>query len=282
MEDADADLERSLLASAVLAFAYDKAGRARELVDLARQTAAAAAEVDHPASGRLTEAADSMERTVLALSVADVYTRPRAAAELVACAADLYIAAREVNADLADAAYDLAGQSEELTRMAADLRAAMGFPRQQNHGLLARIAAFCTYRVQPSSVRSFAEGGTSAMQSLGLGMSLGLLPYMGRQGILSADNFSDNELWWINAVFSSWWVLVSLGVAASLCPETRLQMEYVRLSSHLAILGITILVVLYGYVLLAPQAWIAVMFFLGVSCLFHVLFYLQSYHRRGM
>jgi hypothetical protein len=39
--------------------------------------------------------------------------------------------------------------------------------------------------------------------------------------------------------------------------------------------GITILVVLYGYVLLAPQAWIAVMFFLGVSCLFHVLFYLQ-------
>jgi hypothetical protein len=94
------------------------------------------------------------------------------------------------------------------------------------------------------------------MQSLGLGMSLGLLPYMGRQGILSADNFSDNELWWINAVFSSWWVLVSLGVAASLCPETRLQMEYVRLSSHLAILGKRIDLFVYLFSSLMRTHWL--------------------------
>lgn len=167
--------------------------------------------------------------------------------------------------------------------MAADLKAAMlGFARHQNRGLLGRIADFCTYRMRPSSVRAFVEGGTSAMQPLGLGMSLCLFPYMGRQGILSSDNFSDNELWYINTVFSSWWVVVSLGVAASLFPDTRLQMEYVRLSSHLAILGITILVILYAYVMLAPDAWIALLIFLALSCFFHAVFYLQSYQRRNM
>ncbi|KQK02222.1 uncharacterized protein LOC104583893 [Brachypodium distachyon] len=285
MEDVDDvdDLERSLLASTVLAFAAVRAERASQLVDLARQTAAAAAEVDPPASGHLTESADSMARAVMALSVADAYTRPRAAVELGACAAKLSMAAREVNIELADAAYDLARESEDLTRMAADLKATMlGFARQQNRGLLGQIAAFCTSRVRPSSVRSFAEGGTSVMQPLGLGMSLRLFPYMGRQGILSSDNFSDNELWLFNIIFCSWWILVSLGVAASLCPETRLLMEYARLSSHLSMLGITILVILYGYVMLAPDAWIAVLIFLAVSCFFHVLFYLQSCHRSGM
>jgi hypothetical protein len=41
--------------------------------------------------------------------------------------------------------------------------------------------------------------------------------------------------------------------------------------------GITVLVILYGYVMLAPEAWIAVLIFLVVSCVFHVGFYVQVY-----
>jgi hypothetical protein len=151
------DLERSLLASELLAFSAGRTRRATELVDLARRAAAAA--VHHPASGFLAEAADSMAQAAMALSVSDAYTRPRAAVKLVACAAKLSMTARELNSDgLADAAYQLAGEAEELTRMAADFKASIqGFARQHSQGLLGRIAAFCTSRVQPSSVRSFAE-----------------------------------------------------------------------------------------------------------------------------
>ncbi|CAM0884115.1 unnamed protein product [Alopecurus aequalis] len=270
MEDAE-DLERSLLASEVLSLSAARARRASELVALARETAA---EGDY---AYLTEAADSMARAAMALSVADAGTRPRAAAELVRCAAKLSWAAREAKANqLADDAFYLAEASEELTRMAADLKATMEFGRLQNPGLLGRIAAFCTSRA-----RSSTQGDISAMQPLGLGLSLSLFPYMGRQGILSTENFSNNDLWWINVVFSSWWCLVSLVLAASLCPENRLQVEFVRLSRHLSMLGITILVIIYGCVMLAPHAWITVLFLLAVSCIFHTVFYLQSW-RRGM
>ena len=42
--------------------------------------------------------------------------------------------------------------------------------------------------------------------------------------------------------------------------------------------GITVLVILYGYVMLAPHAWIAVLIFLALSCFFHTVFYLQVHY----
>jgi hypothetical protein len=82
-----------------------------------------------------------------------------------------------------------------------------------------------------------------------LSMSLCLLPYMGRDGLLKEGTFSARYLWWVDVLFKLWWGVVALGVPCSLYGSWWIELQYARLSGHLGILGTSSCPVAYLMVL---------------------------------
>jgi hypothetical protein len=87
------------------------------------------------------------------------------------------------------------------------------------------------------------------MQVSALSMSLCLLPYMGRDGLLKEGTFSARYLWWVDVLFKLWWGVVALGVPCSLYGSWWIELQYARLSGHLGILGTSSCPVAYLVVL---------------------------------
>ncbi|XP_044985512.1 uncharacterized protein LOC123452854 isoform X2 [Hordeum vulgare subsp. vulgare] len=114
------------------------------------------------------------------------------------------------------------------------------------------------------------------MQTCALAMSLGLLPYMGRDGLFKdKETFSDNCLWRINLFFKVWWGLVAFGVPCSLYGRYWIEVQYARLSAHLAILGLTVLVGYFSQWILAIDATNIMTSFLAIMIGGFILFFIR-------
>lgn len=128
---------------------------------------------------------------------------------------------------------------------------------------------------------------------------------MGRDGVLKKEAFSSDYLWWVNLLFKLWWGLVALGIPCSLYGQCWFELQYAPLSSHLAILGMSILpvvflmivslnvrrelTILYFYAgltvlagmfshwLLAIEASTVLKLFLGVTTVAFACFYLRVF-----
>ncbi|XP_024313448.1 uncharacterized protein LOC100824126 [Brachypodium distachyon] len=113
------------------------------------------------------------------------------------------------------------------------------------------------------------------LQSNALSLSPCVLPYMGRDGVLKKEAFSSDYLWWVNLLFKLWWGLVALGIPCSLYGQCWFELQYAPLSSHLAILGLTVLAGMFSHWLLAIEASTVLKLFLGVTTVAFACFYLR-------
>ncbi|CAO2182040.1 unnamed protein product [Urochloa humidicola] len=121
----------------------------------------------------------------------------------------------------------------------------------------------------PSKTQVGRAEKTSGTQGYALYGSLSVLPNLEPDGLLKA--FSSDHTWWFNLVLLSWWSSVALGVQCSLFPHSRFDVVCAHLTSRLAILGINLLVILYGCLMLAPGATAVLGFLLTLTLLAHVV-----------
>ncbi|XP_051177612.1 uncharacterized protein [Lolium perenne] len=113
------------------------------------------------------------------------------------------------------------------------------------------------------------------MQVSALSMSLCLLPYMGRDGLLKEGTFSARYLWWVDVLFKLWWGVVALGVPCSLYGSWWIELQYARLSGHLGILGLTVLVGMFSHWILATEVTAVLIIFLVFTTGFFYQFLYQ-------
>lgn len=98
---------------------------------------------------------------------------------------------------------------------------------------------------------------------------------MGRDGLLKEDTFSARYLWWVDVLFKLWWGVVALGVPCSLYGSWWIELQYARLSGHLGILGLTVLVGMFSHWILATEVTAVLILFLVITTGFFYRFLYQ-------
>ncbi|CAM0877073.1 unnamed protein product [Alopecurus aequalis] len=91
------------------------------------------------------------------------------------------------------------------------------------------------------------------LQLFALGAALTLLPYMGPDGLLKEPKFSPTYRLWVSRVFPVWWIIVCMGVPCSIWGRWWIEVQFARVTTHLGMLGISVLVILFSDWLLAIE-----------------------------
>ncbi|BAD82188.1 hypothetical protein [Oryza sativa Japonica Group] len=279
-------------------------GRAVTAEHLAEVVASAAGDRGFP-SGALRQAALALARS------SAPEARPRATAEVVRAAAMVFRAAQEagspgvaeVAGDLAHAAHDCvralveSGPAAERPRCLlrlwrrknrhnknaageADLEAPLLHPHERPSSSSSPIGASLSEIIELSeSERDFINYGMFG--------ALAIFPYLTRTGGLKSA-YSPLSPSTFHIIFCTWWICVGLDV---LCGNRgRAMMKnilafilafYARASARLAILGVSLLVILYSHLELAPNEIYTLYILLGAATCMHLLVWAMDYMSRA-
>ncbi|KAF2953811.1 hypothetical protein DAI22_01g434700 [Oryza sativa Japonica Group] len=279
-------------------------GRAVTAEHLAEVVASAAGDRGFP-SGALRQAALALARS------SAPEARPRATAEVVRAAAMVFRAAQEagspgvaeVAGDLAHAAHDCvralveSGPAAERPRCLlrlwrrknrhnknaageADLEAPLLHPHERPSSSSSPIGASLS-EIITMYIKSHKEPYLIQIQTI-----LALLMHMTFCGLKSA--YSPLSPSTFHIIFCTWWICVGLDV---LCGNRgRAMMKnilafilafYARASARLAILGVSLLVILYSHLELAPNEIYTLYILLGAATCMHLLVWAMDYMSRA-
>uniref|UniRef100_A0A0E0CBK7 Uncharacterized protein n=1 Tax=Oryza meridionalis TaxID=40149 RepID=A0A0E0CBK7_9ORYZ len=273
---------------------------AEHLAEVAEVVVSAAADRGVPS--------DALRQAALALArSSSPEARPRAAAEVVRAAAMVFRAAQEagspgvaeVAGELAHAAHDCvhalveSGPAAERPRCLlhpwrrknrrnknaageADLEAPLLHPHERPSSSSSPIGASRS-EIKESSL----FGKCKELLNYGLLGGPALLPYLGSGLRKTVSPCSPSVFHYI---FSSWWICIGVGVVCSssgrvMCRDIwgLILSVYLEVASRLAMLGITLMVILYSYLEPAPTEAIGLYILWGIATILHLALWIVDH-----